>query len=294
MLGSILGACRNSVATPESDFFMDFYYRCTSGQAGKDDYMCFLEENYRFQQWEVPVTDIDLADADFDPLNLRGITEKTVAAYALKHTQIRNPEFSRIDHTPSNIRCFHKLISIFPEARFIFMVRDPRAVYASVRDLDWGANTALKAGSVWIEYAALYFAVHKLMPERVFLIRYEDLVADPASHVKQICEFSQLDFSPEILEGGGLKLPKYTVAQHAKVGKAPDTNSIDKWKNKLSEREVMILEAACGTVMASFGYDRLMPDTYRIGFRDQLRSIFGESYFYLINKFKKKKREHIR
>ncbi len=293
MLGSILGACRESVATPESDFFMEFYYRCASGPIGREAYLRFLEENYRFRQWEVPIKDIDLDDADFEPLDLRKITEKTAAAYALKHTQLGDTRFSRVDHTPSNIRYFLKLNSIFPDARIIFMVRDPRAVYASVRNLDWGANTALKAGTVWIEYAAQYYAVQKLAPNRILLVRYEDLVADPANQVKRICEFSRLEYHPEILKGGGLKLPKYTVAQHAKVGKAPDPTNIDKWQKKLSDREVMILESVCGTVMASFGYDRVMPDSYRVGFRNELRSIFMESYFYVINKFRKNKREKI-
>jgi hypothetical protein len=142
-----------------------------------------------------------------------------------------------------------------------------------------------------MEYAALYFAIQSMIPERILLVRYEDIVRKPEKHIKKLCDYAHLDYNPGILQGGGFRLPEYTAAQHAQVGKAPDPSNIDKWKKKLSEKELLVTESYCGTLMEAFGYDRLTEDCYSVGFRDKLSAIFGESYAYLINKIRKRKRE---
>jgi hypothetical protein len=280
------------VATPESDFFLDYLYKTKAKRASKKDFLGFLKGNYRFRQWEVSAEGIPFEASDFSPFDLRNIVEKTVASYAAAHNSMTGSNFVRIDHTPSNIKHFQKLNTNFPDAKYIYVIRDPRAVYASVRDLDWGPNTALAASAVWIEYVALYFSVQSMIPERIMLVRYEDIVSSPEKHIRELCDYAQLDYEPGILRGGGFKLPEYTARQHEQVGKAPNPANIDKWKNKLSEREVLLIESSCGTIMSSFGYERATNDTHRVGFMDRLSSGFGESYAYLINRIRKKKREH--
>ena len=291
MLGSILGACQGCVATPESDFFLDYACRTAPDRISKNDFLRYLKGNFRFRQWEISVEGIPFEASDFSPFHLRRVVEKTVTAFAAEHYPGMDSNFVRIDHTPSSIKHFIKLDSSFPDAKFIFIIRDPRAVFASVRDLDWGANTALAASAVWIEYAALFYAVQSLVPEWIRLVRYEDIVNYPEKHIRQLCDYAHIEYEPAILGGGGFKLPEYTAKQHAQVGKAPNPANIDKWKDKISEREVVLLESSCGTIMKAFGYDRITRDSQRIGLMDKLSSTFAESYAYLINKIRKGKRE---
>ena len=291
MLGSMLGACRDSVATPEADFFLDYYFQKGGKNTGKEDFIRFLNAHYRFRQWEVPASEIPFEPSDFAPYDLEKAVVKSTQAYASRHRGISVSDFTRIDHTPSNIKYFEKIDLSFPQARYIFMVRDPRAVFASVRDLDWGPNTALALSREWMHYAALYFAVQKTIPNRILLVRYEDLVREPAEELTRICDFCKLEYRPEIRNGGGLRLPQYTVRQHTQVGKAPNPDNIDKWKKQLTEKDLLILEAACGLVMNAFGYTREKPLTYRVGLRDRIRSAFRESYLYLLHKIRKRRRE---
>ncbi|MEM9001241.1 MAG: sulfotransferase [Bacteroidota bacterium] len=297
MLASILGNCANSVVTPESDFFFGFmfkYLQNDSDQAQKEDYITFLNKNYRFGQWGLAAEGIEIPEGGLVFSNYHTVIENTVEYYASENmASTINEEITRIDHTPSNILHFEALNRLFPESKFVFIVRDPRAVYASVKKLDWGANSALRLSDLWSQYVVMYYSLKQLHPKRVLLVKYEDIVSDPASFVQQICIFTGLDYEESILKGGGFKLPKYTAAQHTLVGKTLTKDRIDKWKQKISEKEVLLIESKCNLLMSSFGYHFSRTKRYKVGVKDRIKSLVRESHCYLINKVKKKKREKI-
>lgn len=106
------------------------------------------------------------------------------------------------EKTPDNVRYFDVLHAIFPRARFIHLVRDGRdcAVsgwfhmrrtcaewemsqygaldrYTAMFAREWGKDLA---------EAAAFASAH---PEACIAVRYEDLVADPAPVLQDICRF---------------------------------------------------------------------------------------------------------
>jgi hypothetical protein len=64
---------------------------------------------------------------------------------------------SWVEHSPSNSPYFDSLASLFPKARFLHLVRDGRAIAASVMPLDWGSNTIEEAAHGWVEDLAYGF-----------------------------------------------------------------------------------------------------------------------------------------
>lgn len=298
MLASILGNCVNTVVTPESDFFLKFmfkYLRNDSDQVKAKDYVAFLNRNYRFRQWGIVAEQIELPKNGLKFSNYATVIENTVGYYFNENTSSSlGGEITRIDHTPNNILFFNPLNRLFPESKFVFIVRDPRAVYASVKNLDWGANTALRLSDLWTEYVAMYYALKQLHSNRVLLIKYEDIVSDPGYFVKQICAFTGLDYDESILQGGGFKLPKYTASQHSLVGKKLTRDRIDNWKNKISEKEMLLIESKCNLLMDSFAYPCSKSERYMVGTKDWIKSLIEEGFFLVANKIKKKKREKTR
>lgn len=83
------------------------------------------------------------------------------------------------EKTPLNLRHMAEMAEIFPDAKFIGMVRHVGAVVASM--LRWN-NTFEGAVDYWVTgNTRLHSAAGGLGPERFLLCRYEDLVADPRS-----------------------------------------------------------------------------------------------------------------
>ena len=293
MLASMLGACTGCIATPESDFFLDFVYKIlkkSTNSVGRNELLRFLEENYRFKQWQIDLDELNELPEFISLSNFHLVIEAIVNLYIGTHFKKFQGEFIRIDHTPSTIKDFDIQNILFPNSKFVFIMRDPRAVFASVKSLDWGANSALKLSDVWIEYVATLHALNEIHPERVYVIKYEEIVLNPTLHLKRLCSFLDLKYHEAIINGGGFVLPKYTTSQHKLVGSNPVKDRIDKWKDLLSVEEIRLIEAKCGLIMNSFGYNRSSVEFYNVTATDRLNSFLKESYSYFLNKYKKNKR----
>jgi len=103
-----------------------------------------------------------------------------------------------VETTPMNISYSHRLIKLFPKAKFIVIRRDPRDVIASLLTKDWGPNTPLE-GIEWIE-ARLRSdndALRAVEPNKVLIIHLENLVTNaPEETYLKILEFLELKDEP--------------------------------------------------------------------------------------------------
>jgi hypothetical protein len=96
--------------------------------------------------------------------------------------------------TPMNITYSHRLIKLFPEAKFIVIRRDPRDVIASLLTKNWGPNTPAE-GVEWIEarIRADHEALKHVPSAQVLFINLEDLVSNsPQESYKKLLSFLQL------------------------------------------------------------------------------------------------------
>lgn len=297
MLGSILSNSDSVIVTPESHFFNDFVFNHLSelsSSAKKTKLVDYYNNHYRFKQWEINASHIPNLPEQVTLSSYSKVIEETVKYYAEKHSSQKiNDNSTRIDHTPSNIRDFKLLDTLFPDSKFVYIVRDPRAIYASIKDLDWGPNSAMKLSQLWIEYVAAYFALKKIDSNRVYLIKYEDLLENPDVALRELCRFLKFEYSESMFsDSNSFKLPKSTFSQHALVGKALDKTRIDKWKKELHNRDIKIIETNCGSSLDAFEYINFTVSYYRLTKEDKVKSYAKELYNYMPNKFRKKNREN--
>lgn len=160
-------------------------------------------------------------------------------------------------------RSIFQLVDAFPNARFVFQVRDPRDYYASavaLRNNYFGNKfgSFRNAMQVWEDDQRLglrllgYFG-----PERVFFQRYEDLISNPELVLRQLCKFSGINFSPEMLnfheDEGVQKLSKDKKAWENLSSPVISGNS-KKYLNVLSKSQIFAIEAFLGPLMRRFGY----------------------------------------
>jgi len=113
--------------------------------------------------------------------------------------------------SPTHTARLEAILEVFPEARFVHIVRDPRAVYRSTLRL-WrtlGSHVALQEPtfdgleeSVLATYEAMFQAYERDRPRvpagRLVELRYEDLVADPIGQVRGIYDALGLDGFDEL------------------------------------------------------------------------------------------------
>lgn len=141
-------------------------------------------------------------------------------------------------------RNFDQTLTIWPEARFIHLVRDPRDVARSCIGMGWagniwfGVNRWLVAEETWEKLKQI------IPPSRYLEVSYEKLICSPETELKTICQFIGTDYHPKML----------SYAEKTTYDK-PDSSLIQQWKNKLSQREIQLVEAKVNGWLTKRGYE---------------------------------------
>jgi len=138
------------------------------------------------------------------------LTAAWIEAFLLPLADAQNTRWLS-EKTPENVLVFPELIALFPKARFLFVVRDPRAVVASL--LAVGARARAKklrppyftkdltaAMSYTRTCLERGFTAVDAAPERVYTMVYERLVRAPQQETQAICAFLGLAWEPAMLQ----------------------------------------------------------------------------------------------
>ena len=209
-----------------------------------------LGANVRFREWGMPVPDLsgvaDYADA----------VRSVYAAYASTAGADRYG-----DKTPPFVLHMELLAGLFPEARFVHVVRDGRDVARSLVQTSFGPNRLARAAEVWTRRVTAGRASGaRLGPERHLEVRYESLVGEPAATLRSVCAFLELEFGDEMLhpEDAEMLLPEGERAHHANLA-MPVTPGLRDWRRDMPDADVALVEAVAGDLLSELGYERRFP-----------------------------------
>lgn len=159
------------------------------------------------------------------------------------------------------------LLAAFPDAKFIHIVRDGRAVVNSIMQIDfwegWRGTKGWRgldmtpaqaqrwdaSGQSFVTLGAMELsdmfdamvAATPLVPEGRFLeLRYEDLCDDPTGSFDAVCDFSELE---------------YTDGFNQSVIDFGFRNTNDKWRRDLTELQQRQLEAELAPHLTRWNYE---------------------------------------
>ncbi len=160
------------------------------------------------------------------------------------------------------------LLHYFPNAKFVFQVRDPRDYLLSALTRKTGLfgnkfGSNLNALEVWREdQLGGLRALFHLGPERVFYQRYEDLVSQPKQVLTKLCEFLGIPFEESMLEFHGTDRAQRlanTGGPRENLNKPLMSQNFNKYRTQLPARKIRMVEAYLGDLMARFGYQSDFP-----------------------------------
>jgi hypothetical protein len=212
-----------------------------------------IQSNYKFAFWDLSPADLE-ACSEVKVTSYREIIDEYVRRFAQQNDR-PCPTFW-VDHSPTTLMYSSRLSSEFPEAKFIHLIRDGRAVCASWIPLDWGPNTIVWAARTWAMHVGYALAAEaSLSPTNVRRVTYESLVTTPEAVLNALCEWIGLSYHPAMLTSSGLRVPTYTRNQHRLVGGQADPKRIDSWRGKLTSREIELFEHITGDLLVHLGYE---------------------------------------
>ncbi len=174
------------------------------------------------------------------------------------------------DKTPAYVRSVPTLHELWPEAKFVHLIRDGRDVFLS---LEGWSKTGSAAGrfATWAENPAPTTALwwkwnvrlgqedgNPLGPELYHEVRYEELVAEPEGTCERLCSFLGLPYDDAMLrfhEGREKADPNLD----AKRAWRPVTAGLRTWESDILSGDAERFEAAGGDLLDELGYARAAP-----------------------------------
>jgi len=141
-------------------------------------------------------------------------------------------------------RHFDRLLHVWPDARFIHMVRDGRDVANSAIKLGWAGTTWFGIDQ-WVEAERLWDRLAAGLPrDRWTEISYENLVTQPEQTAQGLCRFIGIPYDQAMFD-----YPKHTTY------KAPSRQLGKQWRKTLTPFEVRLAEAKAGEMLVKRGYE---------------------------------------
>lgn len=175
-----------------------------------------------------------------------------LSAYAERQGKARWGE-----KTPKHMHALGDIWQTFPTARVVLVLRDPRDVVLSLRQVNWEPGNMIEHLRQWraaARYAATYAASHA---DRFMVLRYEDLLNEASAVTERLCRFLGLRFEPAMLAYYKHADANFDLA--AEPWKAKNLHPIDpsnqmKWRHQMQLWEQALTAAEVGADMDRWGY----------------------------------------
>lgn len=256
LLQQMLDAHPDVAIAPETHFIRNFWLKREQyGDLTNDaNYQALLDAIGSIPEF----AEMELSFATFQDA-AKTVDRNYAALLDLLLEQFRRSRNSKIvgEKTPNHLLYMQTLQEFFPTARFIHIVRDPRAVVNSWKTVPWSTGSIGGNAEVWKRYMA---TARQSPPASgaIFTLHYEQLVAESENCLRRLCDFLDLQFDAKMLDYHANYSKRVNVTREPWKGNAvrPVNNkSLTRWQQELSKAEIATIESAAGEEMCQLGYD---------------------------------------
>jgi len=213
----------------------------------------------RDQWWQAMAPDLQAAGLD------EGHLDAALRAFVttLLEGMVEDPRAVRVaEKTPHNLLHMATLGRLYPRARFVHVVRDGRAVAASlVRQawIDpasgepiWYCKDAGSGARYWAEVVRTVREQARAVPGRYLEVRYEDLVHDPRPVMETLLAFLGEAWDEAVLSHQeGVRVSE-RESSSAAVVEPIATAAVDRWRSELSEADLEAVLREGGELLQEF------------------------------------------
>jgi Sulfotransferase family len=212
--------------------------------------------NKWFRRWDLDDDEVRAEISRTEPRDYAGAIRCLYRAFARSRGKSRYG-----DKTPNYIHEIPTLAGVFPEARFVHIIRDGRDVASAFIDQEkMRPNGIAEAALLWRErVSAGRSGGREVGPGRYSEVRYEHLVATPEPALRELCEFLELEYDPAMLAYTERAAEVVAIDGGAERHGAifqPPTPGMRDWRRELEPAEVEAFELIAGDLLTELGYER--------------------------------------
>jgi len=170
------------------------------------------------------------------------------------------------DKNPIYSLYFKKIFRIFPEARYIHLLRDYRDNILSVKKLDFEAPLTSIIASRWKFANSIVHKMSIKYPTQFYTIRYENLIENPETEIKNINHFLGIEYQASVLnfhltieeriKSMNTKDAEMFKKFHSNLLKPINVSKSGVWKTEMSEKDIKLADLIAGKWASRFNYQR--------------------------------------
>jgi len=214
----------------------------------------------KFDSWR-----IDPEDFKSYILSLEGKAsfETIIKAVYLKFNSFFEKHDIRIigDKNPVYAIYPETLFRLFPNAQFIYLLRDYRDNILSIQKVDFEAPFTALLAFRWRFAAKRIEKLKKKCPRQIYTIRYEDLVQYPELHLRRMCDFLGIHYDATVLDFYRIKdellekFPRGHIERyHSSLLNPVDATRVFGWKKTMPLHDVITADTVVGKYASLSGY----------------------------------------
>jgi hypothetical protein len=156
-----------------------------------------------------------------------------------------------------------RLLKLYPEAKFLYILRDYRDNFDSVKRVDFEVPIVSLVVYKWKYFYKKALEASKKNPDSFFFLRYEDLATEPELYFRKVSDFLGITYLPEVFDFYKMKskaeetYPTEVLEKHHQSLFNPiNTSRLGLWKKSMSETQVRIADQVAGDYAELAGYNR--------------------------------------
>jgi len=214
----------------------------------------FLDDVSRVVEWDLPLDKVRARLRDGMPVG-----EAIGTVYAVYADERGKPRWG--DKTPMYMQNLRLLERLFPDARFVHLIRDGRDAALSFLAMPGGIvtetwmhpRTAADFACQWRTEVAAARRLGQRVGPRYVEVRYEELVADVDAVLRRITELAALPYEPGMADYAGNV--DVSAKPHQQRLRQPPTKGVRDWRAEMPAGDVAAFEHVAGDLLQELGYE---------------------------------------
>jgi hypothetical protein len=175
-----------------------------------------------------------------------------------------------LEKTPDHVFHAEFILRLFPSARFIHLVRDPRAVAASLFAAsrswasDWAPRTAAESARFWIRSTSAGLEIGKLT-DRFTEVKYECLLTRPIETLRGLFEFMGLECDEALCQRAVGACTARALKEAQPIARVPESmrgglsrvarkGVAEGWREELAWPDIVAVESIAHSMMRHYHY----------------------------------------
>jgi hypothetical protein len=146
-----------------------------------------------------------------------------------------------VQKSTSYIFSAETILRELPEARLIYLLRNPYDIFTSARRRGGGDEALALVCLGWRRGLRLADHYQRTFPDRFRVIQYEELVTDPEPACHRMCALLGIDYEPDMLEVGHVN-PSDQPYRSVAGSQGVNRSRIYYYADQLSERELAAMD----------------------------------------------------